>query len=839
MTKFNWKKLLPHIIAVVLFALIAIVYCNPAIEGKTVGGSDMSQWNAMKHQIQQYKDAHGDYPLWSNSMFSGMPAYQIAMSGHDPVPMHIFQDVTNLFLPKPICFFFLLCISFYFLAQVLAINPWISMISALGYAYASFSAILVGAGHETEIQAMGYVPFLLGSLLLIYQGKYWWGAALTAISSFLLIATNHLQITYYGIIVAGFMSISYVIEWIKHKQYKHLVIAGALALVCGGLGIMANSTGLMTTWDFAKETMRGGALTLDTANNKAVKSEGLDVDYAFRWSYGPTETFTIVVPNIYGGSSSVPLAQDGKLAETLGEKQLPQQLQNELYGSFRSYWGPQEYGTSGPVYLGAVMTFLVIFALVYIRNRNKWWLAAVTLLAIFMAMGKNFSAFNDFLFYHVPMYNKFRVPTMSLFIPQLTFPILAGLGLQQLFYGGDDSVFIWKKFKTTLIISGVLVVLLVGMYASFSYRSQNEIQLEQQINQAQFAKNDPTLGRAIVNAAASDRQALYGADLIRSIIYIVLAAAVLLLFIKKKIKVPFALAGIGLLVFIDLITIDLRYLNGDVFKDPEEIGAAFNPTVADQQIMRDPGYYRVFNAATDSWNDAIPAYFHNSIGGYNAAKLSLYQDLITYQIGSGPSQSNIQVFNMLNTKYIIFQDRQNGQLQVEQNPGALGPCWFVSTIDYVPGPVEAMKTLSHFNPKDTAIVEEGSKADIPFTPQHDTTATIQLVKNDNDVINYESNSIGNEFAVFSEIYYNRGWKAYIDGKETPIVKTNYLLRGLAIPSGKHQIKFEFKPQSYYTGEKLTAFGSVLIVLLLIGAIVAQYRGSRKPETAGHPETKKS
>ncbi len=824
MTKFNWKKLLPHIIAVVLFALIAIIYCNPAIQGKMVGASDMTQWNAMKHQIQQYKDAHGDYPLWSNSMFSGMPAYQIAMSGHDPVPMHIFKDLTNLFLPKPICFFFLLCISFYFLAQILAINPWISMISALGYAYASFSAILVVAGHETEIQAMGYVPFLLGSLLLIYQGKYWWGAALTALFSFLLIVTNHLQITYYGIIVAGFMSLYYIIEWIKHKQYKHLVIAAALTLVCGGLGIMANSTGLLTTWDFSKETMRGGALTLDTASNKAVKSQGLDVEYAFRWSYGATESFSLISPNIYGGSSSDPLPQDGHLANALGEKQLPQQLAQNIYQVFPAYWGDQP-GTTN-VYLGAVMCFLFIFSLIYVRSNQKWWIAAVTLLGILMAMGKNFPAFNDFLFYHVPMYNKFRVPTMAMYIPQLTVPLLAGLGLQQLFYGQDDSVYVWKKFKTTLIATGALVLILAFLYTSLSYKSGHDIQIQEQLNQ--MSKNDPTLGQSIVKAAAQDRQSIYGSDLLRTIIYIILAAGVLFLYIKKKIKIPIALAAIGLLVFIDLISVDLRYLTSDNFKDPDEANAVYNPSPADQEIMKDPGYYRVLNLAADTWNDALPSYFHNSIGGYNAAKLSLYQDLITYQIGNGPNQSNMQVFDMLNTKYIIFANRQNGQLQVSPNPGALGPCWFVSTIDYVPGPVEAMKGLSHFNPKDTAIVEEGFKVDIPFIPHHDTTATIQLVKNDNDVINYESNSNGNEFAVFSEIYYNRGWKAYIDGKETPIVKTNYLLRGLAIPSGKHQIKFEFKPQAYYTGEKLTAFGSVLIVLLLIGAIIAQYRASKKP-----------
>jgi hypothetical protein len=826
MTTFNWKKLLPHIIAVVLFALIAIIYCNPALQGKMVGANDVTQWNAMAHQIQQYKDVHGEYPLWSNSMFSGMPAFQIIMESHYLVPVSIFPKIFTLFLPKPISFFFLLCISLYFLCLVLRINPWIAMIAGLAYAYASFSAILVVAGHETEIQAMGYVPFLLGSLLLLYEGKYLWGTALTALFSFLLIVCNHFQITYYAIIVAGFMTIRYLIEWIKQRQFKHLVICAVLALVAGGLGVMSNATSLLTTYDFSKETMRGGALTLDTAGNKAIKSQGLDVDYAFRWSYGTTESLSLISPNIYGGSSSEPLAQDGHLANALGEKQIPQQLAQNIYQVFPAYWGDQP-GTTN-VYIGAVMCFLFIFSLIYVRNTHKWWIASVAILGVVMAWGKNFPAFNDFLFYHLPMYNKFRVPTMAMYLPQLCVPLMVGLGLQQLFYGQDDAVYLWKKFKVSLIVTGALVLILAFLYTSLSYKSAHDTQIQEQLNQ--MSKNDPTLGQSIVKAAAQDRQSLYGSDLLRTIIYILLAVGVLFLYIKKKIKVPVALAAIGLLVFIDLISVDLRYLTSDNFKDPEEASAAYNPSPADQEIMKDPGYYRVLNLAADTWNDALPSYFHNSIGGYNAAKLSLYQDLITYQIGNGPNQNNMQVFNMLNTKYIIFANRQNGQLQVSPNPGALGPCWFVSTIEYVPGPAEAMKALSHFNPKDTAIVEQESKSAIPFTPEHDTTGSIRMLKNDNDLITYESSSKSNEFAVFSEIYYSRGWKAYIDGKESPIIKTNYLLRGLAVPAGQHQIKFEFKPSAYYTGNKLTSLGSLLIVLLLIGAAIMQYRRGQKAAT---------
>ena len=826
MKTFSWKKLIPHIAAVVLFVLVAVIYCQPSLEGKVVGGFDITQWKAMVQQMQHYKDIHGHFPLWNNSMFSGMPGFPVALEGHNPVNLSILQQLSILFLPKPISFFFLLCISMYFLGLVLRINPWVSILAALAYAYASFSAVLVIAGHETEIQAMGYIPFLLGSLLLLYEGKYIWGTALTAVFTQLLIAMNHLQISYYFVIIAGFMTISYLIQWIKNKQYKHLIIVGALIVVAAGAGVMTNATALLTTYDYSKETMRNGGLTLDASNHKAEKSKGLPLDYAFAYSYGPAETFTFVVPNIYGGSS-IPLSQDGKFSETLGEKQLPQQLSQSIYSAVSAYWGDQPQ-TAGPVYLGAVMTFLFIFGIFYVRSKHKWWLLAVTVLAILMAWGKYFPSFNTFLFDHLPLYSKFRAPTMSLVIPQLTFPIMAMLCLQQLFYGSDDKAFIFKQFKKSLIATGVLVVLLVGMYASLSYRSENDTRLEAQLTQ--MAKGDASLGRSIISAAASERQSLFGQDLLRSIIFIVLAIALVFLYIKGRVKVVVALAGLGLLVFIDLITVDNRYLNHDSFHDVDEANAAFNPSPANQQISRDTSYYRVLNlAAGDTWSDAITSYFHNSVGGYSAAKLAIYQDLLNFQFNKEPM--NIQVLDMLNTKYIIVADRQNNQVNAEQNPGALGPCWFVKAIQYVDGPAAAMQALDHFNARDTAIVESEFKNDIPSTIQHDSTGFIRLINNDNDLITYESTSSSSEFAVFSEIYYNRGWKAYIDDKETPIVKTNYLLRGLAIPAGKHQIRFEFKPAAYYTGEKLSLAGSSLIVLLLLGAIFLEYRSSAKKKTA--------
>ncbi|HTJ14156.1 MAG TPA: YfhO family protein [Dinghuibacter sp.] len=820
MNKFNWKKLVPHIVAIAVFLLVAAIYCGPSLQGKVVGGNDVAEWQGAVHQMEVYKSTHGHYPLWSNSMFGGMPGFLIAMGKTNPIPMNYFLALFNLFLPSPASYFFLMCLGFYFLALVLRVNPYISIIGALGYAYASFSAVLILAGHQTEIWAMGYVPFVLGSVLLLYEGKYLWGTALTALFSYLLININHIQIAYYGGIMAVAMAISYGVNAIRTKQYKGFMLASALAVAGGALGVISNAGTLLTNYDYSKETQRNGALTLNETSGKMEKSSGLDIKYAFNWSEGVGETFTLVAPNYYGGGSEVPLPQDGKLAEAISNNHLDSQpqLAQEVYQSFPAYWGEQP-SVFGTVYLGAVMATLVIFSLFYLKSKHKWWLAGVTVFAILLSWGSNFMAFNSFMFEHFPAYNKFRSPTMSLVIPQLTFPILAILGLQQLFFGEGDTAYNLARFKKAAIAMGALAVVLIGLYFGSSYRSSRDKHIEDQLTQ--MAKGDASIGRSIVNAAAADRQAIYGSDLVRTLVFMALAAGILFFAVKGRIKKGIALGALGVLSFIDLIQVDLRYLNGDSYKDPDEAAAVFNPSPASQQILRDTSYYRVMNFAADAFNDGVTSYFHNAIGGYHSAKLALFQDLLNNQLSKQPI--NMPVYNMLNTKYFIVPDRQTGQAQAQQNPGALGPCWLVKTVDFVDGPAAAMKALDNFNPLDTAVVENSFKGDVPFMPQHDSAATIGLIRNDNDLAWYRSSSTSNEFAVFSEIYYSRGWRAYVDGIETPIVKTDYLLRGLPLKPGKHEIRFEFHPDAYFTGLKVGGIGAALILLLLAGAIVTDVR----------------
>ncbi|RTL52009.1 MAG: hypothetical protein EKK39_07250 [Sphingobacteriales bacterium] len=821
MKNVHLKQLLPHVIAIVIFVIIAVLFAKPTLEGKVLQQSDVIHWRGMAQDLIQYKDTHGKYPLWSNNLFGGMPAYQIILTAANPVSVVYAHPLFMLFLPKPIGFFFLLCISFYFLSQVLRINPWIGIGGSIGYAYASFSAIIVAAGHDTQMLALGYVPALIGAIWLIYQKKYWWGTALTALFSALLIAQNHLQIAYYFIIIAGFMTIGFIIQWLKAKDYQHLVKALVLTLIAGGIGATCNLVGLATTNDYSKATMRNGTLNLDTTNhaNTTRKNSGLPIDYAFNWSYGRAESFTLLIPDVYGGASNGELNDDSHIAKILQQKGVPDDQAAQFAESMPSYWGSQPF-TSGPVYLGAVLCLLFIFGMVYLKTPHKWWILALTVAALLMSWGKNLMFFNEFLFNHLPLYNKFRVPTMTLVIPQFTFPLVAVMVLQQLFFDTKDKLIALFALKKTLIITGAFFVLAILLYFSFDYAAPSDVNLKTYFNQ--LTQGNAIESNSIYNALIADRRSLFAADLIRSIIFVILAAGSIFFYLKNKLKTTYAIAAFVVLIAADNINIDRRYFNDKNFQDEETIDDTyFKPTAADLQIMKDTSYYRVLNLTQDVFNDALTSYHFHSVGGYHPAKLSIVEDLLNFQLRKQPM--NMQVLNMLNTKYIIVNNPATNKPEVQLNPNALGPCWFVKTVQFVNGPAAVMKALDHFTPKDTAIVATADQSLVTYTGTADSTATIHLVKNDNDIIHYTSNSNTNGFAVFSEIYYNRGWKAYIDGKETPIIQTNYVLRGLSIPAGKHDIVFEFKPASYYNSTKIAIGASALVWLLLIGAIASSFK----------------
>jgi len=820
MKNISWQKIWPHVIAVGIFLVIAVFYCRPALQGKVLQQSDVQQWKGIAESSFKYKETHGHFPLWVNSLFSGMPGYQVAMDSYNPITLGYFHPLFNLFLPTPISFFFLLCVSFYFLTQVLKIDYRIGILGSIGYAYASFTPIIVAVGHLTQVQTMGYVPAMLGAIFLVFQKKYWSGVALSALFASLLIGMNHLQITYYFLLVAFFAFVAYVIHWIKNKEYKHIIITCCVLAFAAIVGVLTNMVSIATTYDYSKATLRGGSAILDTSKTGTKQSSGLPIDYAFMWSYGQSETFSLLVPNVYGGSSeSSQLGSSSHLGNELISKGVPDDQVEQVTEIFPTYWGQQPF-TSGPVYLGAVICFLFIFGLVYLKGLDKWWIAAICFLAILMAWGKNFMGFNSFLFNYMPLYNKFRVPTMTLFIPQLLFPLLGALALQQFIFEEKDKAFAQKKLKVAGYVMGGVFIIVGLLYMSFDYKGDSDSSIVSRFNQ--LTQNNSEIANSLYNAFKLDRQSLFGSDLLRSLFFAGAAFLLLWLFIKNKLKASYAVIGFLLLSSIDVIAEGRRYLNSDRFIEPEAIDENyFKPTQANEQIMRDTGYYRVFNLTVgDPFADASTSYFHNSIGGYHPAKLSIIEDLLNFQLRKQPI--NLHVLDMLNTKYFIVPGPQN-QPVAQLNPNAAGPCWFVKTIVYKTSPAEIMQALNNFNPMDTAFVEETSKNKIPFIPVGDSTGSIRLIKNDNDVITYQSSSKTNQFAVFSEIYYDRGWKAYIDDKETPVVQTDHVLRGLAVPAGNHHIRLEFKPASYYKSLKLEIVGSALGWLAIIAAIVHGYR----------------
>ncbi len=824
MKQFQWKSLLPHAIAIGIFLVVAVIFCKPALEGKVLSQSDVSHWKGMAQDLFNYKATHGHYPLWNNNLFGGMPAYQIAMEAANPITPIYFHQLFMLFLGKPIGFFFLLCIGFYFLSQVIGTKSWIGILGSIAYAYATYDPIIIAVGHDTKMQAMAYMPALLGALWLIYKKEYWWGAALTALFSFLLIAMNHLQVTYYFLIMAGIMTIAFMIQWIKQKEYKHLGISLAIALSMGALGVGPNIVSLATTSDYAKATMRGGSVMLDSTGT-ATKSKGLEIDYAFYYgSYGLAETYTFLVPGIYGGSSGGELDIHSNFAKKALERGIPEDQAAQIAGYMPTYWGPQPM-TSGPVYLGAIICFLFILGMVYLKTWHRWWILAVCILAVMMSWGSNFMGFNSFLFNNLPLYNKFRAPSIILILPQLLFPLLGIMALQQLLFEEKNKAIALASLKKAVYITGAFILGAVLLYFSFDYAGKDD-QIKNMLTQMLGGNQEEA--NSFYNVLKEDRRSMFGSDLIRSIIFIAGAVALLWFAIQQKLKTIYALIAILVLSSADLFTVGKRYLSEKNFEDAEVVNESqFAPTPIDQQILSDTSKPRVLNLTTDPYTDAITAYHHRSVGGYHPAKLSIYNDLIQFQLNKQPM--NIGVLNMLNTRYFIVPNPQNGQPGLQVNPAALGHVWFVKGIQYEKDPGAVMKAMNQFSPADTAIVEEQYKTSIPFAPEYDSTANIAQVLNDNDLIRYRSNSTKNQFAVFSEIFYDRGWKATIDGKEAPIVKVNYVLRGLAIPAGNHEIVFEFKPASYYNSAKIAVITSAPIWILLVLAAFFSLRKKREDQ----------
>jgi len=827
------QKLLPHLIAIVVFVIVAAIYCKPALQGMVLHQEDVVQWEAMAKNSFDYKATHGHFPLWTNGMFSGMPAYQIAMEANVPASPLWFMKLFTLGLPKPIAFFFLACICFYFLTQVLRINPYVGIFGALAYAYATYNPVIIVVGHETKMWSIALMPSVIASVILIYERKYWLGAALTALMTGLLINMNHMQIVYYTLMILLAMTIGYVVNWIKRKEFKHLAFAVSIAVVAGITAVCVNAVQIFTTLDVAKTSIRGGTELAD--KNSPTTKQGLSQEYALSYSMYKTEPFVMMVPNMYGGSSSsiTEKITDSKTMDAL--QSMPPQLANQIAGAGIAYWGGIGNITAGPPYVGAIICFLALLGFFILDSKHKWWILGLTVLTILMSWGEYFKDFNTFLLNTLPGYNKFRAPSMIIVIPTFLLGMMAVMTVQKII-STQNRAELWDRYKKGLLLTAGLFVVLLLIYFSADFTNQIDKNLSQNVNEA-----SPEIKNYIhqfLNALKDDRKSLFMSSLGRSFLFILIAAASLWLIIKKAIQPRWLLAIIGVFAFIDIITVDTKYLNEEHFQDKETQETSLQPTASDLKILEDKSFYRVFDlrqgAATTLTYGARPtAYFHKSIGGYHPAKLSIYQDLIEKQLNKNNIEQqlfiapgSVPAVNMLNTKYII-QGLQGGADSVQLNPSNLGPVWFVNAVKYESTPFAVMNSLTNLNPKDTAVVFAKDQKLVSYAPSANPSDSIWLVKNDNDEVTYQYNASSNRFAVFSEVFYDKGWKASIDGKELPIIRTNYVLRGLSLPAGQNKtIKFVFHPSSYYTGEKVALFGSIVIWLLIIGAIVQAYRASK-------------
>lgn len=847
MKHFNFKQALPHLVAIVIFLLLSIFLSKPSLQGKVVQQNDVIQWRAMAQQSFEFKEKHGHFPKWTNSMMSGMPAYQIAIGPKNPVTFNFYdiQKVLSLGLPGPVFYLFLAALCFYLLCIVIGINPWISIIGGVAYAYCSYNPVLIAGGHDTKLLSMVYAPAVLAGLQLLFKQKYWLGSAVLLTSGILMLSQHHQQIVYYTLLIIVFMSIPFIFKCIKEKKIKHLLISGCIGI---GIGAVILCTMAMTYWptyEFSKETMRGGRSELTQKDKKNETKGGLDKDYAFQWSSGKAETMTLLVPNAFGGSSAEGLGEESKAMQVLQEnaQTLPQGFAQQIAQASPMYWG-ELLSTQGAVYLGAIICLLFLFGAFLSKSEHRWWLIAVTIFGIMLAWGKNFESVNYFLFDHLPFYKKFRAPSMALVIPQLSVALLGVIFLNEFVNTSKDKLF--DLFKKCLYITAGTAAGLLLFYFMSDFTNTATTDLRKNITDNLQGQNTDFV-RSYFSALKSDRQVFYLSDMTRTLGFMFVLIAVLFLYAKNYIKQPVVFTALILFCIIDLFGVSKRYLKEENFVDAEELEFSYAETRADLMLKQDTGYYRILNLAFpdgngytvsvgNSFNDAIASYKHNTIGGYSPAKLGLYQDLIERQIykniekwGANPSaKDSFPVLNMLNMKYIIVPDQQNPKQNTAiQNSYSLGNCWLVNEVKFVKNADEEMNALDSFDPKAVAFVDEKYKIAVPFSPVYDSAATIRLIENVNDEIKYEFSAATNQFAVFSEIYYPHGWKAYIDGKETPYCKTNYALRGLAIPAGKHQIEFIFDPESVRKGEAIARYANIFSFLFVLFCLFMFWKNSRK------------
>ena len=792
------NKFYPHAIAFFGFVIISLFYFYPVLQGKQIFQSDIIQYTGMAKEQNDFRAEQHIEPYWTNAAFGGMPTYQLgAKYPHDYIGA---VDDLIRFLPRPADYLFLYFLSCYVLLLVLKTDPLKAFIGALAFGFSTYLIIILGVGHNAKAHAIGYIPLVLAGVILVFRRKFIIGGLLTMLAVALEINANHFQMTYYLLLLLLVISGYYIYKYAKEKDLKTLLLSFAVFAIAGIFALGANATNLLATAEYAKLSTRGKSeLTLNPDGSKSTSDNAMSHEYITEYSYGIAESLNLFAPRLFGGSNNENIGTDSKMYEFAIAQNVPEDQAKDFVSNMPTYWGDQPI-VAAPAYIGAVVFFLFVLALFIDKRKIKYAFLAGAMLSLLLSWGKNFPVLTNFFIEVVPMYNKFRAESSIQVLLELCIPVLAILGLQSFFKAQKE-----QQVKALYTSGGIffgLVTLLFIFKSQFSFSGGSD---------DFFIQN---YGPEFINALKEDRQSLYSADLLRSGFLVLMVASVLWFFIKNKLSQHTALIIVGVFMVGDLVFVDKNYLDGKSFVNANEVEMPFQPTASDLEILKDTSYYRVFEV-NGNMSSARTSYFHHSIGGYSAVKPQRMQQLFDYQI----AKNNMKVLDMLNTKYIIQTDKEGKEFPT-LNPKANWNAWFVKSIQFVNSADAEMKALEHFDSKNVAIVNQkdlGTQLKNKAFAK-DSLATLVLDKYQPNYLKYSSVNSKSGLAVFSEIYYPKGWNVTIDGKSATHFRADYTLRALEIPAGKHTIEFKFEPEVVKTGSMITLFSFLGMVLLIIAGV---------------------
>lgn len=796
----EFKKFIPHILIIAGFIIVSLAYFSPVLQGKKIFQSDIQQSQGMSKQAVDYRTLHHEETYWVDNAFGGMPTYMITKRYPDNFIRSI--DRTIRFLPRPADYLFLYFIGLYILFLVFKVDYKLAAVGALAFGFSTYLIIILGVGHNAKAHAIAYMPLVLAGIFAVFKKKYLWGGLLLALSLALEIYTGHFQITYYLLLVVFFVGIAHLIHAIKNKQtgdfFKSIGVM-AIALV---LAIASNATTLMASQEYTAFSTRGDTGLTLTKDGGHKSASGLSYDYITEYSYGIVETLNLFIPRFTGGASTESLGTDSHAYQALVSEGFPAAQAQQIVQQMPTYWGEQPI-VAAPNYVGASVIFLFVLALYLVKGRLKWWVVGSSILALLLSWGDHFSILTRFFIDYVPLYDKFRTVAMIQVILQLLIPFFGIYGLTRLFSKQiEEKEKLNAIKKATLITGGAALFFLLFKTVLFSFSGAYD---------NYYLEN---IGLDFVDALKKDRIKMLTVDSIRSLVFVLLTAGVLWAFLKNKMAYKWTVLALGVLILVDLVSVDRNYVNNDDFISPSQFAKPFQPNAADLEILKDKSHYRVLDLSVNPMNSARASYFHNSLGGYHAAKPGRMQELFDFHISEG----NNEVLNMLNTKYFIIENQN--QLIAQTNPDVNGNAWFIDRVLVVDSANDEMKALDSLHTKTTAVMNKTFAASLPQT-QFLASAedTIALTTYQPNKLTYQYHLQEDRLAVFSEVYYPHGWEVEIDGEAADLLRADYVLRAVMLPKGTHEITFTFNPKVVKVGSGITLASGIIFGLLVIGGIV--------------------